>query len=113
MSSTAIDLPSGSYHALITGTGFVGEGWPGSTTPGDHWRIRLWPDTGPPGPVRLRPRAAARYQTPKPRFRNAGIAAMQRIHDALNRDQPASGEGSVRVERRLPGQPPPALRLVP
>lgn len=103
MSSTAIDLPAGSYRALITGTGFAAEGWPGSTTPGDHWRIQLWPDAGPPGPSRVRPLASPQYQTPKPRFRNPGIAAVQRIHDALNRDQPTSGEGSVQVERRLPG----------
>ena len=24
----------------------MAQGWPGSTTPGDSWRIRLWPDTG-------------------------------------------------------------------
>lgn len=37
------DVPAGTYHALITGRGFVAHGWPGSTTPGDEWRMRLWP----------------------------------------------------------------------
>lgn len=103
MSPTAIDIPSGSYHAVITGRGFVGEGWPGATTPGDQWRIQLWPDAGPPSAVRLRPRAAPQYPTPKPRFRDAGIAAVRRIHDALDHSVLGSGEGSVRVERRLRG----------
>lgn len=40
---TEIDVPPGSYHALITGRGFVANGWPGSTEPGDEWRVRLWP----------------------------------------------------------------------
>jgi hypothetical protein len=51
----AVDLPvpPGGYHALITGRGFVAHGWPGSTTPGDSWRIRLWPSTGPDATRRL------------------------------------------------------------
>ncbi|MFD6396689.1 hypothetical protein [Nocardia sp. NPDC060249] len=39
-------VPPGDYLAEIAGTGFVNYGWPGDTTPGDHWRIRLWPDDG-------------------------------------------------------------------
>lgn len=46
-------VPFGGYHALITGRGFVAHDWPGSTTPGDNWRIRLWPSTGPQAPRRL------------------------------------------------------------
>jgi hypothetical protein len=51
-----IDLavPPGSYYALITGRGFVAHGWPGSTEPGDHWRLRLWPSGGPARAGRLR-----------------------------------------------------------
>jgi hypothetical protein len=50
---TEIDVPPGLYHALITGRGFVSHGWPGSTEPGDEWRIRLWPSPTPPEPRRL------------------------------------------------------------
>jgi hypothetical protein len=32
----------------ISGRGFVNHGWPGSTEPGDTWRIRLWPSDGEP-----------------------------------------------------------------
>ncbi|MFD5176470.1 hypothetical protein ACFWM1_11730 [Nocardia sp. NPDC058379] len=39
-------VPPGDYIVEIAGTGFVGYGWPGTTTPGDHWRIRCWPDDG-------------------------------------------------------------------
>ncbi|MGC4992591.1 hypothetical protein [Nocardia salmonicida] len=39
-------VPRGDYIAEIAGTGFVNYGWPGDTTPGDRWRIRLWPDHG-------------------------------------------------------------------
>lgn len=40
------DLDPGDYIAEVSGKDFVAQGWPGSTTPGDSWRIRLWPDTG-------------------------------------------------------------------
>jgi hypothetical protein len=46
-------VPPGGYHSVITGRGFVAHGWPGSSTPGDNWRIRLWPSTGPQAPRRL------------------------------------------------------------
>jgi len=49
----SLPVPPGEYHALITGRGFVAHGWPGSTTPGDEWRIRLWPSAGPIAPRRL------------------------------------------------------------
>ncbi|MFD4432410.1 hypothetical protein [Nocardia sp. NPDC058497] len=42
----AAPVPQGDYIVDIAGAGFVGYGWPGTTTPGDHWRIRLWPDDG-------------------------------------------------------------------
>ena len=51
-----LKVPPGSYHALITGRGFVADGWPGSTEPGDRWRIQLWPDT-----VRVSPRRVKRW----------------------------------------------------
>ncbi|CUU59905.1 hypothetical protein Ga0074812_13329 [Parafrankia irregularis] len=38
-----LEVAPGRYTALITGRGFVQRGWPGSTTPGDEWRVRLWP----------------------------------------------------------------------
>jgi hypothetical protein len=42
-SSFAIPVPAGEYHLRIDGRGFSEHGWPGSTTPGDDWRLRLWP----------------------------------------------------------------------
>lgn len=51
---TEIEVPPGSYHALITGRGFITHGWPGDTEPGDEWRIRLWPSAGPDQARRLR-----------------------------------------------------------
>ena len=47
-------VPPGHYRALITGRGIVTQGWPGSTTPGDSWRVRLWPTDVELGPRRLR-----------------------------------------------------------
>jgi hypothetical protein len=35
-------VPDGRYAVRIAGRGFVNRGWPGSTTPGDAWRIQLW-----------------------------------------------------------------------
>lgn len=37
------DVPSGRYAVEVSGRGFVNYGCPGSTTPGDVWRVRLWP----------------------------------------------------------------------
>ncbi|WP_063721680.1 hypothetical protein [Nocardia vinacea] len=39
-------VPPGDYLIEVGGRGFVNYGWPGTTTPGDIWRIRLWPDDG-------------------------------------------------------------------
>ncbi|MGY2028322.1 hypothetical protein [Nocardia gipuzkoensis] len=39
-------VPEGAYLIEVSGRGFVNYGWPGSTEPGDVWRIRLWPDDG-------------------------------------------------------------------
>ncbi|MBL7517388.1 hypothetical protein I6A84_04430 [Frankia sp. CNm7] len=36
----------GRYAVRISGRGFVQRGWPGSTTPGDEWRVQLWPQEG-------------------------------------------------------------------
>jgi hypothetical protein len=36
-------VPDGRYAVRIAGRGFVNRGWPGSTTPGDTWRVQLWP----------------------------------------------------------------------
>ena len=49
-----IEVPSGAYRAVITGTGFVARGWPGSTEPGERWRIRLWPESAPVAAQRLK-----------------------------------------------------------
>lgn len=40
------EVPDGDYLIDVSGRGFVNYGWPGSTTPGDVWRIRLWPNDG-------------------------------------------------------------------
>jgi hypothetical protein len=52
-------VPDGRYAVRVSGRDFVGYGWPGSTTPGDSWRIQLWPVDVLPTPVRL-----ARYVQP-------------------------------------------------
>lgn len=43
LSKTVIPVPAGRYHVLVSGRGFVAQGWPGSTNPGDQWRIALTP----------------------------------------------------------------------
>ena len=47
-------VPTGRYVARIAGRGFVNHGWPGSTKPGDVWRVQLWPRTADIEPRRLR-----------------------------------------------------------
>jgi hypothetical protein len=51
---TPLPVPPGSYRTLITGRGFLVRDRLGSTTPGDVWRLRLWPGGGPAEPRRLR-----------------------------------------------------------
>lgn len=38
-----VTVDPGRYRVEVCGRGFVALGWPGSTEPGDTWRIRLWP----------------------------------------------------------------------
>jgi hypothetical protein len=52
--SETIPAPPGRYGAWVTGRGFVNRGWPGSTTPGDVWRLQLWPVSEPIPARRLR-----------------------------------------------------------
>ena len=52
--SVTVPVPPGRYAVRITGRGFLNYGWPGSTTPGDEWRLQLWPAAGPIRPRRLR-----------------------------------------------------------
>jgi hypothetical protein len=54
MEGATIPVPPGRYAARIAGRGFVNRGWPGSTTPGDAWRVQLWPASGPIPARRLR-----------------------------------------------------------
>jgi len=58
---------AGRYAVRITGRGFVNHGWPGSTTPGDHWRLQLWPTPDP-----IRPRRLRAWTKPEPTPRLAG-----------------------------------------
>jgi hypothetical protein len=41
-----VTVPAGRYTVEVSGRGFINYGWPGSTTPGDVWRIRMWPYDG-------------------------------------------------------------------
>lgn len=52
LEDTGCAIPAGDYWVEVSGRGFVNYGWPGSTEPGDEWRLRLWPVTERPGEVR-------------------------------------------------------------
>lgn len=54
---TDLEVPAGTYDLRISGRGFVNHGWPGSTEPGDVWRLQLWPggERHPPRHVRVWP----------------------------------------------------------
>jgi hypothetical protein len=73
MDMVEIEVPQGSYHALITGRGFVAYGWPGSSEPGDEWRIWLWPSAGPANPARLRQFTGADDAVEEPDGLGAGL----------------------------------------
>ncbi|MFB9316795.1 hypothetical protein [Cryptosporangium minutisporangium] len=42
-----LEVPPGEYAVRIAGRGLTHWGWPGTTTPGDTWRIQLWPSDEP------------------------------------------------------------------
>jgi len=48
-----LDVPPGNYQVRIVGRGFINYGWPGSTTPGDTWRIQFWPSNDIIEPTRI------------------------------------------------------------
>jgi len=54
LAGTIFDVPAGTYSLLICGRGFVSRGWPGSTTPGDAWRVQMWPSADRPVPSRVK-----------------------------------------------------------
>ena len=54
MPKQSIAVPAGRYGLRVAGRGFVARGWPGSTRPGNEWRIQLWPQERPMAPRRLR-----------------------------------------------------------
>ena len=60
MGDASCVIPPGRYIAEVSGRGFVNYGWPGSTQPGDQWRVRLWPAGSD------RPRPARRRSRPQP-----------------------------------------------
>jgi hypothetical protein len=60
MEEATVPVAPGRYAVRIVGRGFVNRGWPGSTTPGDEWRLQLWPAPSPIRPRRLRAWAGAK-----------------------------------------------------
>jgi hypothetical protein len=54
MQGASCDVPDGEYAVRICGRGFVNRGWPGSTTPGDSWRVQLWPSHSCPADRRVK-----------------------------------------------------------
>jgi hypothetical protein len=55
-------VPPGTYRVRVAGRGIHTAGWPGSTTPGDSWRVQLWPATGPVAARRIGRPAAGRHR---------------------------------------------------
>ena len=101
---TDLGVPPGSYRALVTARGLLVGGWPGSTTPGDVWRIRLWPDDGPVVARRIREFVEAAPTIPPAEFAAAGIAAVRRLQRMLDDRMPLSGRrGTATAERIMPG----------
>lgn len=83
-----IEMPSGEYHALIAGRGFVSRGWPGSTCPGDQWRIRIWPSEGPARALRLR-----QYQPQGIPSRAIYLSPARAAAERINRDLVGGPQG--------------------
>jgi hypothetical protein len=68
MEGVWFDVPTGTYAVLVSGRSFVARGWPGSTTPGDVWRVQLWPgdvDTSVETLVTWTDPADAEFTTPE------------------------------------------------
>jgi hypothetical protein len=94
MEGVWFDVPTGSYAVLVSGRGFVARGWPGSTTPGDVWRVQLWPgnvDISVETLVTWTDSADAEFTTPEAleaaRARMAEQEAERRAYD-MDRGEP-------------------------
>jgi hypothetical protein len=85
LNGVMISVPAGSYDAAVTGRGFHAHQWPNrSTAPGDEWRIRLWPSTGPDRARRLRRFIVEEPTLPDSLHLDAGRAAAARINADLD-----------------------------
>jgi hypothetical protein len=60
LDSVSCNVPNGRYVVRICGRGFINRGWPGSTLPGDVWRVQLWP-----GADHLADRCVKAWQPPQ------------------------------------------------
>lgn len=99
MDSVEIDVPLGLYHALITGRGFVARGWPGSTEPGDEWRIRLWPSREVIAPRRVKQWTG---EAGTPSERTAGRADTRQGKRMYDMTDPARRQLIERVDALTP-----------
>jgi hypothetical protein len=94
LEATAIPIPSGRYAARIAGRGFVNHGWPGSTTPGDEWRLQLWPAADP-----IRPRRVCAWADPAEALTAEGSGWSGDLEDlrapetTAEPEEPAGGPG--------------------
>jgi hypothetical protein len=108
-------IPAGTVTLRVCGRGFVAEGWPGSTEPGDSWRVQCWASNTPVGQARWTRRWPAAEPVGEraeplgePVHRDSGVAAMRRIRSDLETGRSLSGvtgtarfDGPVRVPREL------------
>lgn len=88
---TPVLLPvsEGSYHALISGRGFVAHGWPGTTTPGDRWRLQtLAEHRAQRGPPTQAPRGRRRHPGPENRVGNGCRRGRARLGPHQRRPRP-------------------------
>jgi hypothetical protein len=103
-SHQSFDVAPGFYNLRISGRGFDRD-----DDQGEEWRVQLWPASpseaqdGQQG----QPRRTSAYQPPplvrpEPEFREAGVAAVRRIHRDLDEERTFSGvRATVTAERTL------------
>jgi len=96
MNATRLPVPPGSYRLRICGRGFIGYGFPGTSTPPDVWRLQCWPDDGPDQPQVLRGFPLRESEASADDAPDALAEAARRAAERINADI-GKHDGSMRL----------------
>src|SRR5262249_6908552 len=98
LSTVVCPVPPGRYEVLVTGRGIVAQGWPGSTQPGDSWRLGC----GRPTVTSWRDGCGTAWSRPGARR----VSQRRRAHRRRRDDAPCRGSADRGERARAVGDGP-------